>query len=377
MAHVTLQPVENDARVQRAVEGLEQGGFSCPLTGPGYGFDLPTFDTNEKAKVAVSFAAAARLGVRAARYAFFAFPHHRRAVDALIAAKPDAIHAHDWDGLLLGAEAACRLGVPFAYDSHEFAAHLHSSRRMWRASVGALIHTLEPTTSQQAAFVVAVSQAHAYALRDHLKLREVPTVVRNIPKSPSVPYVERPATNTVLLHYHGAIAAGRGVEMAIRALARLPDRYSLRLTGPCNQVGFKRDMLALMETLAVRSRVEVHPALPHEQLVDHASSADIGLCMLPEGDPHNEIAMPNKVFEYLKAGLPFITSGVRYMDFALDAGAARLLEEATPEAVASIILSIDDDLLRSMRLAASTLGRTLRWETEAEALVRRWSRALN
>ncbi|MBN1447376.1 MAG: glycosyltransferase, partial [Bacteroidetes bacterium] len=58
----------------------------------------------------------------------------------------------------------------------------------------------------------------------------------------------------------------------------------------------------------VADRVHVLPAVPSEELQQWTASADIGLCMIENLGSSYFLSLPNKLFEYIAAGLPVVGS---------------------------------------------------------------------
>jgi glycosyltransferase involved in cell wall biosynthesis len=374
IAHITLQQYDSDARVLRAVQALEAAGYSCPVVAPGLGFDLPNYSVAYKARIALTFGSAARLGKLMAERAFFALPHHRAAVEALVMLSPDAIHAHDWDGLLVARRAAQILQIPYSYDSHELAGHMHGDRVIWAATIRPLIRLLEGEAARDAVFVVAVGELHARELKRFLGIDSLCVVVRNISQLSALNVLPMRAENApILLHYHGALAGGRGLETAIDALALLPQHFVLRLTGPWRQAGLERKLRSRLERKGLRERVRLKASMPHEQLVSHASEADIGLCLLTGGSRHNAIALPNKIFDYLKAGIVVTTYGMKDVGFLQNAGAGIILADDLPKTLASALASLDRSRIDAMRVNALHLAKLHHWNGDALILVRAWN----
>ena len=54
--------------------------------------------------------------------------------------------------------------------------------------------------------------------------------------------------------------------------------------------------------------IHVHDAVPHHEVVNVTSSADIGMCLIEKGSLSAYYALPNKYFEYVFAGIPVIVS---------------------------------------------------------------------
>ena len=357
IAHVTLQPVESDARVGRARAALEEAGFACPLVGPGFGFNLAPMTAIQKLRIALAYGLSGRFGDGAARAGFFTLPVHRQAVSTLIGMRPEAMHAHDWDGAIVADAAARRLGIPFAYDAHEYAAEMHAERRGWRLTVAPMIRALEGPTARRAAFVVAVSDRLARAMAENLPLLDTPITVRNFPDGP-IPAnaASRPIVldRRIHLHYHGILARGRGIETILAALERLPDRFTLRLTGPWRQPAFEAEVRALLMTKPkLALRVVFVEALPPERLVAHAAEADVGLCLLAGATIHDKGALPNKLFEYLHAGLVIVASGSQEIaDIVERTGCGVIVAPGDADALVATLTALDPRTIEKMRTAA-------------------------
>jgi glycosyltransferase involved in cell wall biosynthesis len=67
------------------------------------------------------------------------------------------------------------------------------------------------------------------------------------------------------------------------------------------------EILARAEELGVSGRVHVLPMVPPEEVVPFIREADVGVNPLARY-PGGDIALPNKLFEYLHAGLPMVVS---------------------------------------------------------------------
>ena len=63
-----------------------------------------------------------------------------------------------------------------------------------------------------------------------------------------------------------------------------------------------------IDRLNLQSRVYLLDALPREQLLDATASADVGIQLLAGLNLNHRLTLPNKLFEYMMAGLPFIST---------------------------------------------------------------------
>jgi glycosyltransferase involved in cell wall biosynthesis len=135
-------------------------------------------------------------------------------------------------------------------------------------------------------------------------------VVRNVPERtegapiPTSLLRERlgiPESEFVLL-YQGVLAPGRGIELLINAFENVPaDRHLVFLGfGPLEE--------RIRQLAAVRGNVHFHPAVSPAELRQFTASADVGLVQTEDSCLSYHLSLPNKLFEYLEAGIPVLSS---------------------------------------------------------------------
>lgn len=109
-----------------------------------------------------------------------------------------------------------------------------------------------------------------------------------------------PEDSTILL-YQGALTRGRGLEALIESFtATRGHAYALVLMGYGPLESTVRDAAAR------DVRIHFQPAVSPSVLLDYTSSADIGLAMVENVCLSYYLSLPNKLFEYVMAGLPVI-----------------------------------------------------------------------
>lgn len=108
-----------------------------------------------------------------------------------------------------------------------------------------------------------------------------------------------------IIAYVGIISAIRGAREMVRAMELLPESLNARLMliGECHPPDFE----SALRSLPGWGRVEFIHWLPREKLFAQVAKACCGLVMFQPGPNHLE-ALPNKIFEYMAAGLPIIAS---------------------------------------------------------------------
>ena len=70
----------------------------------------------------------------------------------------------------------------------------------------------------------------------------------------------------------------------------------------------RSDTEQLVENLGLQSKVRFIDPVPPEKLLSVTASADLGLTFLEDCCLNHRYALPNKLFEYLAAGVPVIAS---------------------------------------------------------------------
>lgn len=158
--------------------------------------------------------------------------------------------------------------------------------------------------------VIVSAPLDAEVVQLHYALRETPTVVMNTPpfKAPveSTALRDRfriPADNAIVV-YQGVVHQGRGIAPFLKAMEHLQDVHLCIVgDGPA-----ARDLEATASELGVGARVHWYGGIPYDELHAVTCSADIGLCLIEPVSQSYEYALPNKLFEYMMAGIPSLVT---------------------------------------------------------------------
>lgn len=362
--HLTFQPLDFDARIKRTLNFLKNTGYNVAVAGPGHGLSAYSMRFADKLRNGVTYPLASLFGGKSAIAAHLRQPRYREALAHLRQKNLCAIHAHDWDALPVAITIGREKGIPVIYDSHEYAREMFSERMLWSATMSRAIARIEDECLPHCSAVITVSDGIGKLLRSGGKLHHEPVTLRNLPAY--VEGVPRKPDTTVILHYHGILARGRGIEKLVETLELLPEHYKLRLLGPERQTGYLAMLRKLATEKGVADRLQIDRPVPPEQLVEAAASADIGFCLLDDQSNHNRFALPNKVFEYVMAGLFTVVSGSREMaDLVSFHETGASVEAPAPQAIATLIQSLDRGTIDRMRAHNLNLAKHLNWEHEA------------
>jgi glycosyltransferase involved in cell wall biosynthesis len=226
--------------------------------------------------------------------------------------RPALVHANDVMTLGVAVRAAERSRgrgsqMRIVYDAHELVTGLD---HLPRGVVAAYVQH-ETRYAPVADAVVTVSEPLADNLVRRLDLPARPTVVMNVPDGSnrttdtSVRRACGLDESVPLAVYSGGLHASRGMETVVRALASVPDLH-VAIVSRGGGTELAR-LQAIAVELGVADRLHPVPFVAPEEVVGYLADADIGLHpLLPTGN--HEVALTNKLFDYLHAGLPILTS---------------------------------------------------------------------
>jgi glycosyltransferase involved in cell wall biosynthesis len=238
--------------------------------------------------------------------------------------EPDVVHAHDPKVLGTAWSAVTRLRARgretrLVYDAREDFAGLPPKQQGMARRFQALLNH-ERRYAPRADAVMTVSDPIADRLEVRLGLRERPTVVLNVPVAR--PLARDPLhdvrsdakvdSGVPLLVYSGGVHRSRGVGLLVEALPMLPGVHLAVVTVPYPHP-MTPDLLQRARELGVEDRLCVLPPVSQGELLDFLSTATVGVHPLEGGFPNHDAALPNKLFEYVHAGLPLVVSDAKEM----------------------------------------------------------------
>lgn len=292
--------------------------------------------------------------------------------------QPDLAHVHDIFHLGVAARAKSRARASgrelrVVYDAHEYIPGLPSDPRRRLAYTD-----LEEEYVSAADAVVTVSQSLADLLKE--RYRVDPTIVMNAPdlestvQVPALRDIVNVPDDAVLAIYVGGVAAHRGAEVLLDALANLPSQVHLAFVTNTTS-GYVSDVAAAASSRGLGGRVHFAPYVKPEGVVDYLRSADLSIIPLSREVINYEVALPNKLFQSIHAGLPVVVSDNPEMArFVTSHRFGEVFEGENPislaDAVSKIVRDYESyrDTIRDTDLTRYT------WKSQAEALISLYAR---
>jgi len=282
-----------------------------------------------------------------------------------------AIHAHSLPDFIAFLGLVPRLrGVPLILDLHEAAPEIYRAR-FPRARLGPrLAAAVECVSCLIANRVITVNET----IRDLLASRGVPPerllVVYNSPDHATRPEpLATPAAPGLHLAYAGSVDAERDLATLLRAADELrhavPTSVVIYGRGPPEYRGY---LQGLVDGLSLRDHVTFGGALPRERVLSQLNLANVGVVTYVR-NPITEVALPNKVFEFVVLDKPLVLPNLPAMRRAFE-GAALFYEpgDAADLAAKVRLASQGGPEIEAMRRRAQVVYEAAKWDVQARRL---------
>ncbi len=188
--------------------------------------------------------------------------------------------------------------------------------------------------------------------------------IRNMPVMEAITTTQR---NEKFILYQGAVNEARGFENLIPAMQWVNAKLVI-----CGDGNYMNQLKELIRQHGLNEKIELKGMLSPEALRQFSPSAYIAVAV-PENTGMNQwLALPNKFFDYIHAGLPQVT--VNYPEYRqLNSlfEVALLLDDLSPQSVARALNNLLADTVLYGKLRANCLRarEVLNWQEEEKKLL--------
>ena len=284
------------------------------------------------------------------------------------------VHCHSLNDLPIGVLLKKVLKTPrLVYDAHE----LETERNGLEGLPKRWAKLMERSLIRHVDDVLVVSEAIAEWYRAAYPGCRV-TLVRNIPRNEHVESAgpSRPAEaqapllrerlgirSGIVFLYQGALMRGRGIDLLLSTFAKAdPDRHLVFM-------GYGVYEEKIREYAARHENIHFHPAVKPDELMKYTVGADVGVSIIENICLSYYYCLPNKLYEYIIAGLPVLVSDFPEMGRVVrefDNGWATPVRE---EGLLSVIQEITPESIAEKRRGSLAARVNLGWNGEAERLL--------
>jgi glycosyltransferase involved in cell wall biosynthesis len=205
-----------------------------------------------------------------------------------------------------------------------------------------------------------------YAISNVITIRNIPAYTVpdktvDLKKELNIP------ADKILFLYQGVLLNGRGIPKIFKALAKIPQAVLLILGDGEQRENFGR----LAAELGIADRVYFYGMVNHDELMNYTSAADAGLALIENISFSYYYALPNKLFEYIMAGVPVISCNLPQMKKNVgDYNVGICVDAESEEDVYTALSNIADNItaLKQYKQNCFEAAKELNWQKEFEKL---------
>jgi len=294
-----INDLVTDQRVHKTCLTLTQMGFDVLLTGRKLP-DSPPMDNRPYSYH--------RMKLMFTKGPLFYMEFNMRLFFFLLFHRFDLLTSNDLDTLLPNYLSAKIKGKPLVYDSHEYFTEV--PELVNRPAVQKIWKSIEKRIFPQLTDVFTVNQSIADLFEKEYGVKV--NVVRNIPFKKSVGKTKTrkelglPDDKFIMILQGSGINMHRGSEQMVEAMKYIDGALLLFVGGG--------DVIDTLKKMAnhpdIKEKVIFKPRQPYNSLMQYTANADLGLTLDKDTNLNYRFSLPNKIFDYIQAGIPVLASNL-------------------------------------------------------------------
>jgi glycosyltransferase involved in cell wall biosynthesis len=308
---IAYNELTNDNRVFNEASSLQESGYDVTVIGYKINPNLPSKEMWNGVTIR-------RVNIEHRHPMWKRIPYSRNIYNYLnlfiqyvwLGLKCDFIHCHDLNTLQYGVAVKRLKGnqVKLIYDAHEYETERNGltgkekeeAKKKEKRLIGFVdkVITVSPTIADEYVRLYGIDR---------------PVIVLNCPVLRTSEIVTNDlfrqkfdiSPEKKIFIYQGYLYPGRGIEIIMKAFTSLQ-------MDDCVLVFLGQGPLenTIRNNSDYGKAVFIHPFVGGEVLLEYTSSADYGIAFIEDISLSDRYCLPNKLFEYIAAGLPVICSGL-------------------------------------------------------------------
>ncbi len=355
-----INDLVTDQRVHKVCNTLQETGFEVLLVGRRLPGSMPMDKRRYETR---------RMYLVFKKGPFFYAEFQIRLFLFLLFNKANLLVSNDLDTLLPNYLVSKLKRIPLVYDSHEYftgvpeLANSPFKQKIWK--------TVERYIFPKLKEVFTVNDSIASLYEKEYGIR--PKVVRNVPpqrkveKQLSRKDLGLPEDKKILILQGSGINIQRGAEEMVEAMQYINNALLLIVGG-----GDVIDILKeTVKRLGLENKVMIKGKQPYEKLMQYTANADLGLSLDKDTNINYRYSLPNKIFDYLQAGIPVLVSNlVEIRKIVEKYGVGDFIPNHNPRDIAKKVNEIfgNQELMSKWKKNCTFAARQLNWENESKVL---------
>lgn len=305
--HLTQTDIRNDSRILKEMKSAHDNNFDT------YGIGIDLKEDKKKNIKSIENLNITTLNIisnkmkilpKPLKHALTLLEFFTKSTFYSISLKPDIIHCNDTLVLPVGIFVKFFTRSKVVYDAHE----LESNRNGLSKILGRATLLVEGKLWRFVDGLIVVSPSIEKWYLDNIGEKKT-TIVLNSPVFDTLSKVKSsylrdkfsiPIDSKIFI-YIGILSSGRGIDLIVESFKNVENAHVVFL-------GYGDYSEKLSKLKKLHPNIHLHEAVQHHEVVEIASSADVGLCLIENVSLSDYYCLPNKLFEYIFGGLPVLAS---------------------------------------------------------------------
>lgn len=261
-------------------------------------------------------------------------------------------------------------GIKMIYDSHEY--FTETPELVNRPKVQRVWKRIEEFVVPKLDEMITVCDSIADLFREKYGVKC--HVIRNIPARKALPpkgdkaELGLPTDKHLLVLQGSGINIQRGAEELVQAMQYLDDCHLMIIGGG--------DVLPILKQMVIdlniTDRVRFLPRMSYSKMMAYTQNAELGFCLDKDTNLNYRFSLPNKLFDFIQAGVPIIASHLTEIEKIIrkyDLGL--FIENHDPKTIAETIREglSDTERIKAWKTNLAQAAKDLCWENEEQKLL--------
>jgi glycosyltransferase involved in cell wall biosynthesis len=353
-----------DQRVHKVCNSLCSAGYNVVLVGRK---KIDSLSLNKRSYNVYRFTLLFENGF------LFYMSYNIRLFFFLLFSRADILVANDLDTLLPNYLISKFKGIPLAYDNHEYFTGVPELSN--RPFVRGVWKIIERSVFPRLKYAYTENESKRKLFEDEYKVPLL--VIRNFPvRLPEKPIsIKRPEWigDRKIILYQGAINRDRGIEEMVETMQYL-DGFVFLIIGSGDLYDTIKNKIL---HLGLNNKIRMLGLIPFDDLPKYTSVADIGISIEKDTNISYRYCLPNKVFDYINAGVPVLVSTLIEMKLIVDKyNIGTFIHSHEPKEIANTIKNIfsNHDKFNLWKANLAIAAKELSWENEEKVLLSLYSK---
>ncbi len=288
--------------------------------------------------------------------------------------KANIINCHSLHVLPIGVFLKIFTRSKLIYDAHELETEVTGSKGIVRYVIKVIESICMPFVDE----LIVVSDAignwyqKKYNIKNYTAIYNVPYQDLSSPDDDKSNSIFRNlfnlSENDVLFIYQGVLTKARGVDEIVKTFLDAPKHLHIVFMGN----GPLKD--TIMEVSQTHSNIHYHSLVKPEDVLTFTRSADVGIHIIKNTCLNHYYCLPNKIFEYFMAGIPFVVSNFPEMGKIVRNTDGGWLIEPNSKSLLEAINKITIDELKEKKRNIVNAKPNYGWEKEEVKYVALYNR---